>query len=181
MAGSKGFYVAAAPVFLLLLCGAGMRVIPVIWNQAGVTDSDAARALPERHSLPPFVSVDAKTQGVLEARTGSQMKAIRAGDYASALMLSVPEYRRTQTPESFKRMIFSGYAPLASNAKPSFKTARANGTTALLPTTLESVDGTKISYIFVLQKVDGKWYVGACGKTSAPETAPALPADAREI
>ena len=104
MAGSKGLYVAAAPVIFLLMCGAGMGVIPAVWNQAGAKNSTVPGSSSEAYPLPPSVSVDAKTQGQLEAQTSGQIKAIRAGNFASALLFAVPAYRKTQTPESFKQL-----------------------------------------------------------------------------
>ena len=185
---SRGFYLVAAPVAVLLLLGVGARfLVPTASDAAGVPQaaSTPRKGTSAAASPAPAKPADAATQHLLEKAVGSQIAALRKKDYAAALHFAAASYRTSTTPEYFGHMIEVGYAPLTTSVRVMFLPARQSAGVAVLPATVIDKAGIKTQYLYVLAK-DNKagsgWLIDACQQLSpsGPHPEP-TPIDEREI
>ena len=99
-----------------------------------------------------------------------QLAALRAGDGAKALTFAAPGIR-TQfgTPESFLRMVRSGYAPLLDARYQAFLDGAVVDGATIQPLRLVMPDNTVLVALYQMQRqADGGWRIAGC--VIAPST-----------
>ena len=99
-----------------------------------------------------------------------QLAALRAGDGAKALAFAAPGIR-TQfgTPESFLRMVRSGYAPLLDARYQAFLDGAVVDGATIQPLRLVMPDNTVLVALYQMQRqADGGWRIAGC--VIAPST-----------
>jgi len=173
MTNTKKFFVAAVPMLLLLVLTAGMRLVQTI-----TPPDDPEPPLPRLRGISPPPSqprvknVDAKLQATLQKVVVGQIQAMRSGDYKAALTFSVPGFRARLTPDRFRTMIETQYAPLATWRREKCHTAIMSGKTASIMVQVADASGAENAYLYSLAQVNDQWLVAGCSEAFTTEKFP---------
>ena len=121
--------------------------------------------------------VDDKTQQRLQKVVSKQLSAFAHNDFVSALGCSVPEFRQSWTPDAFRQLIRSGYAPMMDYRKATFGPARRAADSAFMPVEIVTAQGNTVAYMYILRHL-GHSAIGqtTLKKAPGPHSAPAVDA-----
>jgi len=163
---------ALLPLLLLaLLTGAVRLVTDAEQKQAAISDAPPPRRQPRNPDapriapLPPLLKpADTKTRIALEAIVRGQLQAIATQDFVKALSFAVPSLRESTSPERFRTMIESGYAPMLSMKRMEIVNARvqaasSGGKTAMVDVVVVTRSGERMEYGYMLDSVGDDWQV----------------------
>jgi len=156
----KSFYVALAPIILLIVMIVGMRLLryAVDSDPAMTHTADAAM----QPTGPPLTPVDPTPLASIESVVMNQSIAIRRHDFEDALRYSVPEFRQNVTPKQFAGIIGSNYKAFTDFKSIKFTHAVGNSQRAVIGATFTSTSGTEADYTVGFTHTDGGWLVRSC-------------------
>ena len=91
----------------------------------------------------------------------AQLVAFRDGDYARAYGFAAPGIQSMMPPESFEKMVRTGYPLIARSSNADFGVALDTGEDAVLAVRITGADekGTTAEYLYTLSKADGSWKI----------------------
>lgn len=102
-----------------------------------------------------------KTQKAVEAVTADYFEALRRGQYAHALAFCSAEFRRTQSPDTFRETLHRNFQPFVTIDRPlQFQPAQEGGGMIRLPVQMHCRDGHPYrAFLFWQREADG-WRLG---------------------
>lgn len=169
MANGQRFLLAAAPAFLIVIFGAGLRLLPSP-NDGGASVTEREKPI-VRTGKPPGLKpqrADKATQQALEKVVSGQITALSQNDPAAALRYSASFFRDSWTPGRFAAMVQKGYPHLSASRSITYRPAQRAGETAIIRITVESRDGSQGDYVFMLRREKGAWRVESVFAESPP-------------
>ncbi len=95
----------------------------------------------------------------LTAVIDAQLSAFRANDYPKAYTFAAAMIRDMFPEDRFKEMVKTGYPLIADSAKAEYGLAFDTGEEAVVNVTVESADGKRTQYQYLLKKEDGAWKI----------------------
>lgn len=117
------------------------------------------------HSEPPSsrLSTDPVKQE-LTTIIDAQLAAFRANDYAKAYTFAAGEIKEAFAPDRFEAMVRTSYPLIAHAAKAEYGLAFDTGEEAVINVTVESAEGKRTQYQYLLKKEDGAWKISGVGE-----------------
>lgn len=155
---------AAAPVLALLVLALGVRLLPSAMGNSDTGTDQTPLLRPGRHTkgsmrpkkpaaipvAPPKVTP--ATQQALQKVVTGQLAAFARNDFATALHFAAPQMRQSWSPESFRQMVQSGFAPLLSYRRASFAPARMAGDTVIMPVVITDANGSNTGFLYMFHQ-----------------------------
>lgn len=115
----------------------------------------------ERRPFQTGRQAAAGTQKALEATTTDYFAAMRRGQYAHALALCAADFRRSQSPDTFREILQRDYQPFLSVDRPlQFQPAQDGGDMVMLPVQMHCRDGHPYRTYLFWQREEGGWRLG---------------------
>ncbi len=114
----------------------------------------AARAEPSSAHLST-----APVKQELIAVIDAQLTAFRANDYPKAYTFAAGMIREMFPVEQFETMVKTGYPLIAGSSKAEYGLAFDTGEEAVVNVTVESADGKRLQYQYLLKKEDSAWKI----------------------
>ena len=86
----------------------------------------------------------------------SQLSAIAKDDFALALRYSAPAFRMSNSPDTFRQMVRTGYAGLLKYKALRFAGAKRSTDIAMMPVFVKSESGNEVGYLYILRRDTSK-------------------------
>jgi hypothetical protein len=130
-----------------------LLVFLVGWNLGGLPSARGSGGTMEESSDV----VKKELIAVVEA----QLVAFRAGDYSLAYGFAAPGIQSMFPPETFEKMVRTGYPLIAHSSSADYGVALDTGEDAVLAVRITGADekGTTAEYLYTLSKANGAWKI----------------------
>ncbi len=115
----------------------------------------APAAEPGSAAHPSTAPVKQELTAVIDA----QLAAFRANDYPKAYTFAAEAIQGMFSTNRFEEMVKTTYPVIAGSAKAEYGLAFDTGEEAVINVTVESADGKRAQYQYLLKKEDGAWKI----------------------
>jgi hypothetical protein len=139
----------AIPVLLLVLCG------PLPWGATAVGEG-----------MPSAVE-----RGAIRQVIEGQIAAFQRGDGNAAFAYASPGIQaKFGDPETFMKMVETGYAPVYRPREVEFRDIEMHGGTPIQKVLVVGPDGQPVMALYAMERQpDGSWRISGCTLVKAPD------------
>lgn len=118
----------------------------------------------------PFRLSDEPVRQELTSVIGSQLAALRNGDFQSAYGFADSTFRREYAPAQFREMIRSGYPAIPASTSAACGIVFDNGRVAFVMVCVTGRTGNALHYQYLLRRERAGWKISAVTRVQAGTT-----------